>query len=1118
VSVEAGTLSFEGETDLNGRMVVNSGGTAITSGTLRVIEGEVTVEAGGEFVVGAGDTVIVTSTGSLDVSGDLNIEPSGVLLNSGDVYIQEGGELVANGELTNEADGQLLGDGLVYVPTGGLLTNDGYFDLGENGILTGGGTVDNTLGTAAIKGLVAPGDAEGTLTFLGDFVQSPTSEISLEIGGYDQGTTYDYLDVSGLATLDGAVAVTLTNGFEPVVGDTFQTITHAGPGPGGTSFYCYSGLEVSGTVYLDPLHLTGEFVLTAVAGSTGNQSPVAVDDDASVTGYQPITIDVLANDSDPDLDDLRVILLDTQTLNGIAYINEDDLLVSYAALPGQAGPDSFDYVVTDCYGGADIGRVRINVTAPPQVLSVPSDVATIAGALAIASSGDTVVLEAGTYYEGGLAIPPGVTLAGETGEPAGVTIDATGLSGRVLYVADADSSTAIIGVTATGGGGVALGGGLLCERATPTVIDCVFEGNAATSGGGVACAEGSVATFVGCRISGNSSTDGGGVYCTGGSSASFSYCTFDANVATGVGGAVRCDSLSSPVFVNCTMAANEAPLTGGSGLSAGDGTAPTLDHSIVALGVIGEAVACDGTGTATFTCSDLFGNAGGDWVGCVSGQGTVDGNFSLDPDFCAAGSGDYHITAVSPCADAPGCGLVGALAAGCVSDPDIDVSPTSFTFDLSAGETVTDSLLISDLGRPDLTWLVRESEAARGDGRREARPVRARVVAEQATALHEASPPLAHVEVGKGEDDPRAGRGPGRGSGGPDAFGYTWIDSNDPAGPAYSWREISGVGTPVALEDDDHAEVLLPFTFPFYSELELLVKISSNGYLTFGSDAEDYSNDPIPDSWAPNNLVAPFWDDLNPDQGGAVYYYHDSGADEFIVQYDSVYDYYGAGPYTFEVVLKPDGSILFLYDDITGAPASATVGIEDAAGATGLEVVFNSAYITTGLAVLIEDPAPWLVQSPRSGVVSGLGSSSVVLEVDTGDMGQGIYSVDLVIECDDPDEPEVTIPVTLLIDVVGVDDETPAKYVLYGNYPNPFNPRTEIRYNLPARSEVTLEVYSISGRLVRSLIEDESQAPGPYRIPWDGCDERGRKVASGVYFYKLEADGEVLTNSMVLIK
>ena len=96
--------------------------------------------------------------------------------------------------------------------------------------------------------------------------------------------------------------------------------------------------------------------------------------------------------------------------------------------------------------------------------------------------------------------------------------------------------------------------------------------------------------------------------------------------------------------------------------------------------------------------------------------------------------------------------------------------------------------------------------------------------------------------------------------------------------------------------------------------------------------------------------------------------------------------------------------------------------------------------------------------------------------------------------------------------------ETGLRLELGQNHPNPFNPRTEIRYDLHATARVTLKVYSIAGRLVRELLDGETQVPGPYRISWDGKDERGRRVTSGVYCYKLEADGEAATSRMVLLK
>ena len=90
------------------------------------------------------------------------------------------------------------------------------------------------------------------------------------------------------------------------------------------------------------------------------------------------------------------------------------------------------------------------------------------------------------------------------------------------------------------------------------------------------------------------------------------------------------------------------------------------DHTILAFNA-GQGIFCGGTATAVLSCSDVVGNAGGDWVGCIAGQAGTNGNFSADPLFCSAPSGDYTISANSPCAPpgATGCGLVGALGVGC---------------------------------------------------------------------------------------------------------------------------------------------------------------------------------------------------------------------------------------------------------------------------------------------------------------------------------------------------------------------------------------------------------------------------------------------------------------------
>jgi hypothetical protein len=99
------------------------------------------------------------------------------------------------------------------------------------------------------------------------------------------------------------------------------------------------------------------------------------------------------------------------------------------------------------------------------------------------------------------------------------------------------------------------------------------------------------------------------------------------------------------------------------------------------------------------------------------------------------------------------------------------------------------------------------------------------------------------------------------------------------------------------------------------------------------------------------------------------------------------------------------------------------------------------------------------------------------------------------------------------------EGEVPAKFYLSANYPNPFNPVTRIKYTVGSKNAkpVTLRIYNVLGQLVRTLV-DEPKEPGTYEVIWDGKDESGDQVASGVYFYKLEAEDFSQTKKMVLIR
>ncbi len=96
-------------------------------------------------------------------------------------------------------------------------------------------------------------------------------------------------------------------------------------------------------------------------------------------------------------------------------------------------------------------------------------------------------------------------------------------------------------------------------------------------------------------------------------------------------------------------------------------------------------------------------------------------------------------------------------------------------------------------------------------------------------------------------------------------------------------------------------------------------------------------------------------------------------------------------------------------------------------------------------------------------------------------------------------------------------ESRPLSFALWQNYPNPFNPQTQIRYALPQNCDVKIIVYNLLGQTVRVLVH-EHQSAGYKTVHWDGEDERGVEVATGVYFYRIQAEDFVQTKKMLLLK
>ncbi len=173
----------------------------------------------------------------------------------------------------------------------------------------------------------------------------------------------------------------------------------------------------------------------------------------------------------------------------------------------------------------------------------------------------------------------------------------------------------------------------------------------------------------------------------------------------------------------------------------------------------------------------------------------------------------------------------------------------------------------------------------------------------------------------------------------------------------FDWIDVSQ-GVPIGpLGDDDFRAIDLGFSFPFYDGEHETVTVASNGYLTFGSEGAVFVNQPLPSTGAPRAMIAPYWDDLNPSDGGSIVALRGGIAPRrwITVAWLEV-PYYGSptGSASFEATLRENGLIEFRYLDVeNGSPdhdraVSATVGLQDATGTSGVLHSQDQAAVASG--------------------------------------------------------------------------------------------------------------------------------------------------------------------------
>jgi predicted outer membrane repeat protein len=223
------------------------------------------------------------------------------------------------------------------------------------------------------------------------------------------------------------------------------------------------------------------------------------------------------------------------------------------------------------------------------------------------------------------------------------------------------------------GGAVWFGG-----HGSPHFVNCVFEANTARIGGAIyAVNTPYTVRLTACVIHGNEATSTAGGILGYNVPLVLEDCVITRNLATSDGGGMTLSNCYPSFVSRCTLYGNAAP--SGGGVSVQGSMSLTVDHAIIAMSEDGGAVALQPNSSMTLSCSDLFGNYGGDWTGPIAAQLGVNGNFSFDPMFCNAPSLDLTLQAGSPCApgnhpEGSDCGLVGARPVACGGVPVLERS------------------------------------------------------------------------------------------------------------------------------------------------------------------------------------------------------------------------------------------------------------------------------------------------------------------------------------------------------------------------------------------------------------------------------------------------------------
>ncbi|MBD3170327.1 MAG: DUF1565 domain-containing protein [candidate division Zixibacteria bacterium] len=657
-----------------------------------------------------------------------------------------------------------------------------------------------------------------------------------------------------------------------------------------------------------------------------------------------------------------------------------------------------------------------------------------------ALNGDTVVVANGTYFENIDFIGKAILLTSEylnsadTSDIYATIIDGDSLGSVVTFRSGEDTSSVLNGFTIENGLDIN-GGGVQCVESNPKLTFNIIKNNSAGNGGGFFCGQSNPILYY--NLFYDNSADSGGA-------ASF--------------------ISSNPRLINNTIAVNTGDSSGGAIYMGGNSLLDMKNSILWQNSSYDSTQVYIESGTLDITYSVIEDTL-------ISGEG----NGQYDPRFIDIDARNFNFLFNSPCIDSgdpdslyldPDSTLndMGFYYYDQTLSPELQFDSTLFNIIIQSGTVDTQSVILNNPGSGTLEFYAwgevdtlplpfgGNSDYAppksTGGGWVSANEYHIETGIQNYQKLIQATQPdqkpMLNKSIAKSEKlEGMVINGGTRISnssiinldinpyligttGRVDPYGYSTRVSGDTLGPEFSWIDITSTG--IRVDSIGNDEPVGPydtgFDFPFYNLSYSRFWISPNGHIAFFEPAKNNNNTELPSFTASIASINPFWDDLDPSQGGEIYFYTNEN-DSLIVSFIDVRSAGGADDYTFQAIIASNGDIVFNYLDMNGDVESATGGIQNMLRNAGFTVFYDEPFIEDSMAVDFD--YSWASPGEGSGSIDPEDNLQFDIQISALGISEGSYSAKIKILNNDPGQTEVELPVT--IDVTPGDEALPTELI-----------------------------------------------------------------------------------------